>query len=244
MHDPRVGRFFAVDPLTAKYPHYSPCSFAGNKVIQAVELEGLEEKYVYNVWFDGKGIEQRKFSHKETNNAMVHNQRVYRYFDNDGKIVNTETQNFPSDRGFFGKIGITASVAVNDDLSGLKQSKLFSEIWTGSQSAFYAASNYENSLGGKSGLYGNGGKLLLSTLVTVGTFGYSAYAAGSTSLISFTGFGRQAFLNGAANLSFQLYDKKSFSKVNVIDFTLSTVTSGPLFRFSWKCFRFKFVRWF
>lgn len=43
MHDPRVGRFFAVDPLTAKYPHYTPYSFSGNKVIHAVELEGLEE---------------------------------------------------------------------------------------------------------------------------------------------------------------------------------------------------------
>ena len=43
MHDPRVGRFFAIDPLTAKYPHYSPYSFSGNKVIANVELEGLEE---------------------------------------------------------------------------------------------------------------------------------------------------------------------------------------------------------
>jgi RHS repeat-associated protein len=43
MHDPRVGRFFAVDPLTHKYPHYTPYSFSGNKVIQFVELEGLEE---------------------------------------------------------------------------------------------------------------------------------------------------------------------------------------------------------
>jgi len=43
MHDPRVGRFFAVDPLTSKYPHYSPYQFSGNKVIQFVELEGLEE---------------------------------------------------------------------------------------------------------------------------------------------------------------------------------------------------------
>jgi RHS repeat-associated protein len=43
MHDPRVGRFFAVDPLTAKYPHYTPYSFSGNKVIQFIELEGLEE---------------------------------------------------------------------------------------------------------------------------------------------------------------------------------------------------------
>jgi hypothetical protein len=47
MHDPRVGRFFAVDPLTHKYPHYSHYSFSGNKVIEAVELECAEEK-----WFD------------------------------------------------------------------------------------------------------------------------------------------------------------------------------------------------
>ena len=43
MHDPRVGRFFAVDPLTKKYPFYSPYQFSGNKVIHAIELEGLEE---------------------------------------------------------------------------------------------------------------------------------------------------------------------------------------------------------
>ncbi len=43
MHDARVGRFFAVDPLTAKYPHYTPYSFSGNKVINSIELEGLED---------------------------------------------------------------------------------------------------------------------------------------------------------------------------------------------------------
>ena len=42
MHDPRVGRFFAVDPLTKKYPFYSPYQFSGNRVIDMVELEGLE----------------------------------------------------------------------------------------------------------------------------------------------------------------------------------------------------------
>ena len=43
MHDPRVGRFFAVDPLTAQYPWYTPYSFSGNKVIAYGELEGQEE---------------------------------------------------------------------------------------------------------------------------------------------------------------------------------------------------------
>lgn len=44
MHDPRIGRFFAVDPLAPKYPFYSPYSFSGNRLIDAVELEGLEPK--------------------------------------------------------------------------------------------------------------------------------------------------------------------------------------------------------
>jgi RHS repeat-associated protein len=42
MHDPRLGRFFAIDPLTPKYPFYSPYQFSGNRVIDAIELEGLE----------------------------------------------------------------------------------------------------------------------------------------------------------------------------------------------------------
>jgi RHS repeat-associated protein len=42
MHDPRIGRFFAVDPLAAKYPHNSPYAFSENRIIDAIELEGLE----------------------------------------------------------------------------------------------------------------------------------------------------------------------------------------------------------
>ncbi len=44
MHDPRVGRFFAVDPLMKEYPHYTPYSYSGNKVINHTEREGLEEE--------------------------------------------------------------------------------------------------------------------------------------------------------------------------------------------------------
>ena len=42
MHDPRIGRFFATDPLESKYAYYSPYQFSGNRVIDMVELEGLE----------------------------------------------------------------------------------------------------------------------------------------------------------------------------------------------------------
>ncbi len=42
----KLSRFFSVDPLSKKYPHYTPYSFSGNEVIHAVELEGLEPAYI------------------------------------------------------------------------------------------------------------------------------------------------------------------------------------------------------
>ncbi len=50
MHDPRIGRFFAVDPLTAKYPHNSPYAFSENDVIASLELEGLEKVPANEIW--------------------------------------------------------------------------------------------------------------------------------------------------------------------------------------------------
>ncbi len=50
MHDPRLGRFFAVDPLAADYPWNSTYAFSENNVIDHVELEGLEKAPVNETW--------------------------------------------------------------------------------------------------------------------------------------------------------------------------------------------------
>ena len=50
MHDPRVGRFFAVDPLEKEYPFYSPYAFSGNRVLDAKEIEGKEPGYEFGLW--------------------------------------------------------------------------------------------------------------------------------------------------------------------------------------------------
>jgi len=42
MHDPRVGRFFAVDPLAKKYPWNSPYVFVGNNPILFVDYDGRD----------------------------------------------------------------------------------------------------------------------------------------------------------------------------------------------------------
>ncbi len=47
MHDPRLGRFFAIDPLAKKYPWNSPYAFSENRVIDGIEMEGLEVTLVH-----------------------------------------------------------------------------------------------------------------------------------------------------------------------------------------------------
>jgi len=61
----RVGKFLSVDPLTASYPWYTPYQFAGNKPIEAIDLDGLEE-YHYNLVIDRQnGTVEITFSHQE-----------------------------------------------------------------------------------------------------------------------------------------------------------------------------------
>ena len=56
MHDPRIGRFFAVDPLAPMYSWNSPYAFSENRVIDKIELEGLEgADYRFRMWQRSQG---------------------------------------------------------------------------------------------------------------------------------------------------------------------------------------------
>ncbi len=57
MHDARVGRFWSIDPLAAKYPWNSPYAFAENKVIKFIELEGLETARNYGDFQGERGTD-------------------------------------------------------------------------------------------------------------------------------------------------------------------------------------------
>jgi len=73
MHYPRVERFFAVDPLIAKYPHNGPYNFSENRVNDAIELEGLEAFFIHGTTnFDVLGVNVSPGTH---------------YFNGDQKIV-------------------------------------------------------------------------------------------------------------------------------------------------------------
>jgi RHS repeat-associated protein len=84
MHNPRVGRFFAVDPLAAKYPYNSTYAFSENRVIDGVELEGLEVVPANEVWnlnqsgVSASGVPQKaygeggKWGKIDGQNVMLH----------------------------------------------------------------------------------------------------------------------------------------------------------------------------
>ena len=43
LYNPAIGKFLSVDPLAPDYPWYTPYQFAGNKPINSIDLDGLEE---------------------------------------------------------------------------------------------------------------------------------------------------------------------------------------------------------
>lgn len=55
MYDPRIGRFFAEDPLVPQYPELTPYQFASNSPIFLNELEGLEgQTYLKTIIINGE----------------------------------------------------------------------------------------------------------------------------------------------------------------------------------------------
>ena len=104
MHDPRVGRFFAVDPLAPKYPHNSPYAFSENRVIDGVELEGLEWEY-YGA--DNKPI---PMNDKTTNEQKLNIVGVrWAGYDTDKNGVKTPKAGTVARAFTFGNAGITIS---------------------------------------------------------------------------------------------------------------------------------------
>jgi hypothetical protein len=49
VEDPRLGRFFSVDPLFSKYNFNSVYAFSENRVIDAIEVEGSEHMQINNI---------------------------------------------------------------------------------------------------------------------------------------------------------------------------------------------------
>ena len=92
VHDPRIGRFFAVDPLQKSFPWNSSYAFSENRLIDHVELEGLES-IQYGYTFKGyrvraeikpitsKEIEKYKSQFGYSDNETPNPEELWRIID-------------------------------------------------------------------------------------------------------------------------------------------------------------------
>jgi len=55
-YDPRIVRFWSVDPLASQYPFYSPYEYAGNNPIKFVDLDGAETHEDVSRFWSGQPI--------------------------------------------------------------------------------------------------------------------------------------------------------------------------------------------
>jgi len=94
MHDPRVGRFFAVDPLFRRYPHNSTYAFSENRVLDGIELEGKEHLNLseFHVFY---GMSNKPYTTVQTSSKVyndvgdwsgVKNQNIYYLHDTNNDL--------------------------------------------------------------------------------------------------------------------------------------------------------------
>ncbi len=90
IHDPRIGRFLSIDPLEKDYPWNSPYAFSENRVIDGVELEGLEWKKAVVTGSDAKIEIQYSVHTKVLNNSSRSAESIDEIMNQSASIINME----------------------------------------------------------------------------------------------------------------------------------------------------------
>jgi RHS repeat-associated protein len=128
MHDPRLGRFFAVDPLFAKYPYNSTYAFSENSTIAYIELEGLEKLHFI------------KYCQKKRT-VMIIDLALYK--DIDHLIRFAEYKGFKLDESWF-----EGDLQENEYWRIEKRMDMYTQNWTGTYISKYPSeASYKNGYG-------------------------------------------------------------------------------------------------
>ena len=195
MHDPRVGRFFAVDPLAPEYPWNSVYAFSENRVIASIELEGLEEIHYLEKQKDGSWgevqINGQNWVDIQTN--LDENVNCYLYYYPKGGIMKSvykSHQQGGKDRWEY-QGGLASFDLLNahyDHESGYPTKPINTQDhgWLGEGAA--EAGNIDSEFYGKEGFYNRGIPVLLATVGIVFSGGTLIVAEGAAAGYAGLGF--------------------------------------------------------
>jgi RHS repeat-associated protein len=123
VHNARLGRFLSIDPLMAKYPHNSPYAFSENRVIDGVELEGLEFLSLNN---SGVNINEQQQNDDGTYNITLGSET----FDNIGVETFDGQQYFNLRKHlYYGDNGWSASGSESQRMTQWPDRPTFEDMW-------------------------------------------------------------------------------------------------------------------
>ena len=241
IYNPGIGRFLSVDPLTADYPGWSPYPFAMNRVIDGVDLDGLEyansttgkeagpisneellnskEGYSESIDVNGNGVQDHILPSVE----VVASRSENNINSNSGVAKTEKKKEDPIDTNLFGAgINVASLTAAGYNLSlseKLKSTKQFlpNGTITAINGKIYPANSGANgSKGPKS-----------SWKVNLSTVENPAYTNTSLKQIHLTGIGNSLTVISTANTIYQ----HNTGQINDIQFVAEIGVTGILYRF-------------
>jgi RHS repeat-associated protein len=119
MHDPAMGRFLSVDPLSEKYMYNSTYAFSENRVTDGIDLEGLEHVYTLHsatvsssfkqAVISGDIYEQRRIMSWALSNKFSSNDAANMTFLDSEKPIYNQVSSYKYDPSFRGVIVNTTS---------------------------------------------------------------------------------------------------------------------------------------
>lgn len=135
MDDPRVGRFFARDPMEKSYPWNSPYAFSENRVIDGIDLEGLEFFYTANGTFLGQiGKSQQVYT---ADKIDLKTQEV-----TNGKPLNISHSEFIKFAGIaYAESSVGNGVEIKEEVYAIANTMNNFKTVTGKNSVAYAATD-------------------------------------------------------------------------------------------------------
>jgi RHS repeat-associated protein len=164
MHDPRLGRFLSRDPLAKDFAWNSPYAFSENRVIDGVELEGLEVVNFNSRLYNGT-IDFTNMTDDEIEASLDASSSAHQGHLNLQTIKNTDPKSLWSVSdltNFWGKSTGTAVKQYNtqEDFSKGKVAKqaILRNFW---QNAYFNDKDYE----GQKGFENGGGELALKSFL-------------------------------------------------------------------------------
>ena len=129
MHDPRIGRFFAVDPLAASYPHNSPYAFSENVVINAIELEGLEKFTLFTTGrLAGAGAFYNSVTGQNKDLLFITNSKLIRRNLSFNESTSTMNSNLIQRLSKIGRNNNDATIPTTGETVQVRQTKEFVEL--------------------------------------------------------------------------------------------------------------------